>query len=55
MTSDVTRPVTPGATLEGPARTIRVVSLYADVMNVYAARGNLLALRARAAEHGVAV
>lgn len=34
---------------------IRVVTLYDDVMNVYADRGNLIALRARAAEHGVAV
>ena len=36
-------------------RTLRVVSLYADVMNVYADRGNLMALRVRAAEHGVAL
>lgn len=32
---------------------IRVVSLYPDVMNVYADRGNLLAIRHRAAEHGI--
>ncbi|MFA7250095.1 MAG: glutamine amidotransferase [Dehalococcoidia bacterium] len=40
----------------GPARVsrvIRVVTLYDDVMNVYADRGNLIALRSRAAEHGV--
>ena len=34
-------------------RAIRVVTLYDDVMNVYADRGNVIALRARAAEHGV--
>lgn len=34
---------------------IRVVPLYADVMNVYADRGNLIAIRARAAEHGYPV
>ena len=34
-------------------RSIRVVALYDDVMNVYADRGNVIALRARAAEHGV--
>lgn len=38
-----------------PARSIRVVTLYGDVMNVYADRGNEIALRARAAEHGVSV
>lgn len=38
-----------------PERTIRVVTLYDDVMNVYADRGNLIALEARAAEHGVGV
>ena len=32
---------------------IRVVSLYPDVMNVYADRGNLLAIRHRAAEYGI--
>ena len=36
-------------------RSIRVVTLYEDVMNVYADRGNRLALAARAAEHGVAI
>lgn len=36
-------------------RAIRVVSLYDDVMNVYADRGNLIAVRARAAEYGVGV
>ena len=30
-----------------PARSIRVVTLYDDVMNVYADRGNVIALRAR--------
>ncbi len=34
---------------------IRVVPLYADVMNVYADRGNLLAIRARAGEYGIPV
>ena len=34
---------------------IRVVSLYPDVMNVYADRGNLLAIRHRAAERGIAL
>ncbi|MQC18616.1 MAG: glutamine amidotransferase [Chloroflexi bacterium] len=34
---------------------IRVVSLYDDVMNVYADRGNLLALQRRAAQRGIAV
>jgi lipid II isoglutaminyl synthase (glutamine-hydrolysing) len=43
MTSDAMRP------------PIRVVVLYGDVMNVYADRGNLLAIRARAAEHGIPV
>ena len=38
----------------GSLRSIRVVTLYDDVMNVYADRGNVIALRARAAEHGVA-
>ena len=42
-------------TPDTPARRIRIVSLYDDVMNVYADRGNLIALRARAAEHGVEV
>ena len=36
-------------------RTIRLLTLYEDVMNVYADRGNRLAVQARAAEHGVAV
>ncbi len=36
-------------------RGIRVVTLYDDVMNVYADRGNMIAVRARAAEHGIAV
>jgi lipid II isoglutaminyl synthase (glutamine-hydrolysing) len=35
--------------------TIRVVSLYDDVMNVYADRGNLLALQHRAAALGIGV
>jgi CobQ-like glutamine amidotransferase family enzyme len=34
-------------------RTIRVVDLYPEVMNVYADRGNLIALRARCARLGV--
>ena len=36
-----------------PARTIRVVVLYPDVMNVYADRGNVIALRARCRALGV--
>jgi lipid II isoglutaminyl synthase (glutamine-hydrolysing) len=32
---------------------LRIVSLYADVMNVYADRGNLIAIRNRAAERGI--
>lgn len=39
--------------MTGAGRSIRVVTLYDDVMNVYADRGNVIALRARAAEHGV--
>ncbi len=35
------------------ARGIRVVELYGDVMNVYADRGNVIALRARTAAHGL--
>jgi len=38
---------------EPPRRSIRIVTLYDDVMNVYADRGNVIALRARAAEHGI--
>lgn len=34
-------------------RVVRVVVLYPEVMDVYADRGNLIALRARAAAHGV--
>ncbi|MDA1148271.1 MAG: hypothetical protein O3A76_16865, partial [Chloroflexi bacterium] len=37
------------------APPIRVVALYADVMNVYADRGNLIAIRHRAAERGIAI
>ena len=40
---------------EASQRGIRVVTLYDDVMNVYADRGNLIALQARAAEYGVGV
>lgn len=36
-------------------RAIRIVSLYPDVMNVYADRGNLLAIRDRASAHGIAL
>lgn len=36
-------------------RALRAVTLYDDVMNVYADRGNVIALRARAAEHGIAL
>lgn len=36
-------------------RSIRVVVLYPEVMDVYADRGNLIALRARAAAHGIAL
>jgi len=35
-------------------RTIRVVALYPDVMSIYADRGNLIALRARCRQYGVA-
>ena len=41
-------------TADAPTRRIHIVTLYDDVMNVYADRGNVIALRARAAEHGVA-
>jgi CobQ-like glutamine amidotransferase family enzyme len=36
-------------------RTIRVLVLYPEVMDVYADRGNLIALRARADAHGIAL
>jgi len=36
-----------------PPRTIRVVTLYPDVMSIYADRGNLIALRARCRAHGI--
>ena len=39
----------------GRKPALRVVSLYDDVMNIYADRGNVLALRHRAAEHGLDV
>ncbi len=35
--------------------SIRVVSLFPDVMNVYADRGNLLAIRHRASEFGITI
>ncbi|HRC62524.1 MAG TPA: glutamine amidotransferase [Dehalococcoidia bacterium] len=35
------------------ARTIRVVTLYPDVMSIYADRGNLIALRARCRQYGI--
>jgi len=38
---------------EQPQRAIRVIVLYPEVMDVYADRGNLIALRARAAAHGI--
>ncbi len=38
---------------EQPARAVRVVVLYPEVMDVYADRGNLIALRGRAAAHGI--
>ncbi len=34
-------------------RTIRVVTLYPDVMSIYADRGNLIALRARCRQYGI--
>lgn len=40
-------------TATGSFPPVRVVSLYPDVMNVYADRGNLIALRSRAAERGI--
>ena len=56
MNSDPRNPSTPALPDEGGGgRSIRVVSLYDDVMNVYADRGNLIALRARAAEYGIEV
>lgn len=36
-----------------PAQTIRVVTLYPGLMNVYADRGNLIALRSRAEARGI--
>ena len=36
-----------------PPRSIRVLVLYPEVMDVYADRGNLIALRARAAAHDI--
>jgi CobQ-like glutamine amidotransferase family enzyme len=38
-----------------PDLALRIVSLYSDVMNVYADRGNLIAIRNRAAERGIAI
>ena len=38
---------------ERASRAIRVVWLYPELMNVYADRGNVIALRARCAAHGV--
>ena len=38
---------------EQPQRSVRVVVLYPEVMDVYADRGNLIALRARASAHGI--
>jgi lipid II isoglutaminyl synthase (glutamine-hydrolysing) len=37
------------------SRSIRVVTLYDDVMNVYADRGNVIAVQARAREYGIDV
>ena len=53
MTSETTQPS--AAPAEGqPSRwAIRVVVLYPDVMNVYADRGNLIALRARCQQRGI--
>lgn len=36
-----------------PPRAIRVVTLYPDVMSIYADRGNLIALRARCRDFGI--
>lgn len=38
-----------------PDTELRIVSLYSDVMNVYADRGNLIAIRARAAQLGLPI
>ena len=38
-----------------PDAELRIVSLYSDVMNVYADRGNLIAIRARAAQLGLPI
>src|SRR5688572_30349303 len=44
-----------GAAMTSDQRTIRVLVLYPEVMDVYADRGNLIALRARAAAHDIAL
>jgi CobQ-like glutamine amidotransferase family enzyme len=44
--------VTAGA---GPQREVRAVVLYPDVMNVYADRGNIIALEDRCQAHGLAL
>lgn len=41
--------------MTAPRPPLRVVTLYDDVMNVYADRGNVIAIRARAAEHGLPI
>jgi CobQ-like glutamine amidotransferase family enzyme len=38
-----------------PELALRIVSLYSDVMNVYADRGNLIAIRNRVAERGIPI
>jgi len=40
--------------MNDPARAIRVITLYPDVMSIYADRGNLIALRARCRQYGIA-
>jgi len=51
--STVTPPTSRRVPVDAPP--LRVVSFYPDVMNVYADRGNLIAVRHRAAEYGIAL
>ena len=51
--STATPPTSRRVPIDAPP--LRVVSLYPDVMNVYADRGNLITVRHRAAEYGIAL
>ena len=53
MTSMSGAPASHDVPSEPSRPVVRVVVLYPDVMNVYADRGNLIALEARAREHAV--